>query len=79
MGVRVWIFAGLLVLIFFVGHFVWHFAGLSPASSSPTNEPSWFEQQYLKCIEICIFKMYTNVNNNIWNVYQHAHLKCVYI
>ena len=40
MGVRVRIFAGLLVLIFLQGILAWHFAGLSPASFSPAKSPA---------------------------------------
>jgi len=40
MGVRVWIFVGLLVLIFLRASLAWRFAGLTPASFSPTKSPA---------------------------------------
>jgi len=40
MRVRVWIFAGLMVLILFVGHSRVAFCGLCPASFSPAKSPA---------------------------------------
>jgi len=56
-GVRVWIFAGLLVLFFLQGSLAWHFAGLRPASFSPAKSPAkQSEQATMQCVVQCVFQ-----------------------
>jgi len=78
MGVRVWIFAGLLVLFFLRGILAWHFAGMSPASFSPAKSPArqselqMFVDEYVKKLkgdfEVLFFYTYIECTRAIINV-----------